>query len=52
MMSILKFLLMDRRFVDYYFNEVIKADKELTQRFYKIVDKSKKVPQEALEKNA
>lgn len=43
-------LLNDRQIVDFVFGEVLKADDETSHRLYKIIDKSKKVEQAALEK--
>jgi histidyl-tRNA synthetase len=43
-------LLNDRHLVDLVFEKLVEADKEQTHRLYKIVDKSKKVSSEALDK--
>ncbi|MBC75268.1 MAG: histidine--tRNA ligase [Halobacteriovoraceae bacterium] len=40
----------DRKIVDYIFNEIIAVDSEISYRLYKIIDKSKKVDRQALEK--
>ena len=43
-------LINDRAIVDAVFERIIQADKETTYRLYKIVDKSKKVNEEAVQK--
>lgn len=43
-------LLNDRRVVDAVFNRLLQLDKEKSQKLYKIIDKSKKVTSEALDK--
>lgn len=43
-------LLNDRAVIDTIFKKIIKANEEQTHRLYKIVDKAKKVPKEALDK--
>jgi histidyl-tRNA synthetase len=42
-------LINDRRFVDAFFNEVLKTDQGTTYKLYKVIDKSKKVPVDAIE---
>jgi histidyl-tRNA synthetase len=44
------FLINDRRIVDSILNDALKVDKETTYKLYKIIDRSKKVSSEALEK--
>lgn len=40
----------DRKFIDQFFNIVLKLNNELSYKLYKIIDKSKKVSEEALNK--
>lgn len=43
-------LVNDRRLVDALFQDVLKLDDDQSYKLYKIIDKSKKVPEEALDK--
>ncbi len=43
-------LLNDRSIIDCVFKEILEADQEQIYRLYKIIDKAKKIPKEALEK--
>lgn len=48
--SMFEILVNDRKIVDFVFNELLKVDAETSYKLYKIIDKSKKVDQAALEK--